>query len=312
MLHSRRLIAVASLLLTSGVVFSPLFLHAQIKDPGARPPDSHLQEIRDAGHNSPDWVLVAPHLPDPATSSAATLELEGDVLRARRFPADALDYFRYAYNRGGNPGVLINKMGVTELELGNVSMARLYFQASLKKHRKNPQTWNNLGAVEFMEKQYTNAIRDYKQAVKFDRGSAVYHSNLGLAYVEVKDFDEGRNHLATALRLDPEIFARHNMAGSSLHILATGNRAEFCFEMAKAYAMLGNEAEMLHSLETASEAGMDIQSTIRYDKDMGRYVNDPRVLEIVRIAKSMRASRAAAAVASALPPIAPAGPGVAR
>jgi tetratricopeptide (TPR) repeat protein len=279
-----------------------------MKDLGARSPDPHLQEIRDAGHNSPDWVLVAPHLPDPAVSSAATLELEGDVLRARRFPADALDYFRYAYNRGGNPTILLNKMGVTELELGNVSMARLYFQTALKKRRKDPQTWNNLGAVEFMDRQYGSAIRDYKQALKFNGTMAVYHSNLGLAYVESKDFDRGRNQLATAVKLDPEIFTRHNTAGSSLHILATGDRTAFCFEMAKAYAMLGNETEMLHSLETASEGGLDIRAAMQNDKDLSRYANDPRVVEIVRIAKSIQASRAAAAVASAVTPLAPSVP----
>ena len=67
---------------------------------------------RAALHNSPDWALIAPHLPDPKTASAATLEMTGDVLRARRFPEDALDYYGFAMARGGNVSELLNKMGV--------------------------------------------------------------------------------------------------------------------------------------------------------------------------------------------------------
>jgi tetratricopeptide (TPR) repeat protein len=307
MLRSLRFFAPLFLLLASGVVFSPLSVQAQNNDSAAEAnfPDPHLRQLRDIAHNSADWALIEPHLPDPATSSAAMLELEGDVLRARRFPADALEYFRYAYSRGGNPVILMNKMGVTELELGNVTMAQLYFQRSLKRRRKDSQAWNNLGAVEFMQRRYGDAIHDYKQAVKYGKTEAVYHSNLALAYIESKEYDSGRNQLATALRLDPEIFARHNTMGSSLHILATGDRAGFCFEMAKAYAQLGNEPEMLHSLETASEAGLDIQASMANDKDLSRYVKDPRVVEIVRVAKSMRANRTAGAtIASSVPPLA--------
>jgi hypothetical protein len=77
--------------------------------------------------------------------------------------------------------------------------------------------------------------------------------------------------------------------------------------MAKVYARLGNEPEMLHSLETASQAGMDIQYEMSKDRDLSPYVKDPRVVEIVVVAKSLRQRRGAAeTVASALPPAAPA------
>ncbi len=45
-------------------------------------------------HQSADWALIAPHLPDPATASATELELAGSLLQARRFPEDALDYYQ--------------------------------------------------------------------------------------------------------------------------------------------------------------------------------------------------------------------------
>jgi len=90
------------------------------------PPSAPLtsDKERAALHNSPDWELLAPHLPDPQTASVAKLETAGDVLLARRFPEDALDYYGYAMARGGDIGVLLNKMGVVRLELRQPELAR--------------------------------------------------------------------------------------------------------------------------------------------------------------------------------------------
>jgi tetratricopeptide (TPR) repeat protein len=272
----------------------------------ARAQEDSLRSARDIEHNSPDWALIREHLPDPATASVQLLEMEGDILRARRFPADAMDYYHYAVTRGGDAGALMNKMGVTELELGNVVLARAYIQSGLKIRRKDAQAWNNLGAIEFMQRNLGGAIRDYKKAIKYDEQAAVYHSNLGLAYVDKKDYDSARAQLMLALKIDPEVFQHHNAAGSSLHILSTSDRAVFHFEMAKAYAKLGNKVEMLHALQTAGEAGLDIEEAMAKDNIMMHYMNDPDVVTLIREAKSLRASRMAGGiVASAAPPLPP-------
>src|SRR5277367_1507069 len=72
--------------------------------------DSQASEaVREARHQDPQWELVKPHLPDPAIATAQQLETVGDVLRARRFPEDATDYYLYALRRGGNEVELMNK-----------------------------------------------------------------------------------------------------------------------------------------------------------------------------------------------------------
>jgi tetratricopeptide (TPR) repeat protein len=258
-------------------------------------------------HASPDWQLIVPHLPDPATASVETLEMEGDLLRARRFPEDALDFYGYALKRGGNAVSLLNKMGVTELEMGNRAVARAWFMQAVKLNRKDTQAWNNLGASQFLDGEYATALRSYKRALKLNKRSAISHSNLGMTYVELKDYDSAKKELVTALQLDPQMFQHPGTAGTSLHMLSTDDRANFCFQMAKVYARLGNEKEMLHSLETASQAGMDIQYEMSKDRDLAPYVKDPRVVQIVAVAKSLRQRRGAPeTVASALPPAAPA------
>jgi len=94
-------------------------------------------------------------------------------------------------------------------------------------------------------------------------------------------------------------------------MMNAGDRAIFCFQMAKVYARTGNEPEMLHQLQTASEAGMDVQREMAQDSDLARYVKDPRVAELVMVAKSLREGRLVRGnVATILPPAAPATPAV--
>ena len=258
--------------------------------------------LRQSAHESPDWKLIEPHLPDPVTAPVDKLETQGDLLRVRRFPEDALDYYNYALQRGGDPAILFNKIGITQMELGNSNIAQAYFERVIKIRKKDPQAWNNLGAVEFMERNYSGAILCYRRAIKLNKKFAVSHSNLGMAYIEQKEFSSAKTELSLALKLDPHIFERNSAAGVSLHTMSAGDRANFCFQMAKVYARAGNEAEMLHQLQTASEAGMDVRYQMSSDRDLAPYLNDPRVIELVMVAKSLRDGKMTRTVASALPP----------
>ncbi len=64
----------------------------------------------------------------------------------------------------------------------NILLAKSYFQRAVKIQKKNPEAWNNLGAIEYLTGRYENAISNYKKAIKYDKDSATYHSNLCTAY----------------------------------------------------------------------------------------------------------------------------------
>ena len=132
-----------------------------------QPSDAALRELR---HEDPQWELVKPHLPDPATATEQQLETVGDVLRARRFPEDALDYYIYALRRGGgNEVTLMNKLGVTQLDLRHTAAARAYFERAVKLKKKDAVAWNNLGAVEYIDGRFATAISDYSKAIKLNK-----------------------------------------------------------------------------------------------------------------------------------------------
>jgi tetratricopeptide (TPR) repeat protein len=253
---------------------------------------------RERMHESDQWAQIEPHLPDPKTATAQTLEMQADILRARRFPDDAMDYYRYAIARGGNEPNLLNKLGLAELEMGNVQLGRVYFQRAVKLDRKNPDAWNNLGASEFIDGRQLAALQDYKKAVKLNKHKAVFHANLANADFETKDFHGARREIAAALELDPQVFELQGTGGVAAHVLSSRDLAQFSLEMAKMYARSGMTEKMLHALSKAAESGMDVQIEMRKDPALAGYENDPRVVVLVHNAQLLRAGRPAAVSAA--------------
>ena len=260
---------------------------------------------RQDAHQDPQWQLIQSHLPDPTTATAAQLEMAADVLRARRFPEDAIEYYGYALQRGGDAPQLLNKMGVTELELRHPAQARAYFQRVVKIKKKNPEGWNNLGALEYMEGRYGAAISDYSRAIKLDKTSATFHSNLGTAYFDKKEFESARKEYDIALKLDPGMLQHHGTAGVTTRMLSPEDHARFCYELARLYARRGDEETMLHYLTMASEGGFDILSEMGSDPLLTSYRKDPRILLIVTNAKALRGNHLAQASGVPPPPLPP-------
>jgi tetratricopeptide (TPR) repeat protein len=256
-------------------------------------------------HEDPQWSLIQEHLPDPATASPQELETAADVLRARRFPESALDYYTYALKRGANEAEILNKLGVTELEIGNHQIARAFFQRVVHLKRKDADGWNNLGAVEYLEGLNGNAISDYKRAIKLNKKSAAFHSNLGTAYFQTKDFDRARKEFQVALKLDPDMMThRGGMGGITMRMLSPEDHARFSYELARLYAQQGDEAQMLHYLTTASEGGFDVLDAMRRDEVLERYCKDPRVLLLVHNARLLRSGHMSlTASRESLPPL---------
>jgi tetratricopeptide (TPR) repeat protein len=279
----------------------PVALPAQFLNKA--PNTAELNATRQLEHQSPDWAAIEKHLPDPATASAKQLEIQADILRVRRFPGDALDYYGYALRRGAEPGLIYKKMGITHLELHNIDLARSFFQKAVKVNRNDAAAWNDLAAVEYLNREYAAAISTYKRSVKLDKNSAIYHSNLGMAYFDSKDFKNSRKEFAVALKLDPDVFMKSSSAGVSAHVLSPEDRAQFCIEMAKTYARAGNEIEMMHSLSKASEAGANLIAEMSKDKELARYKDDPRILMLVQNAKALRAGGTGLAQLGTIPTI---------
>ncbi len=228
-------------------------------------------------HSMEEWKIVAPHLPDPVTASPAKLEMAGDVLRARRFPEDAITFYKAAIINGGDRSRLLKKEGVVHLEMQNGLISRLCFQQAVKIDKKDAEAWNNLGASDFMLGNTRTAIGEYKRAVKLRKTSAVFHSNLALAYFEGKDTKSARTELQRAFALDPDILHHNESGGYNLQVLASTHYADVCFEMARVYAAQGDAETTITWLTKASERGFDVRSAMKTDPVLAPYLAMERV-----------------------------------
>src|SRR6266851_2928116 len=238
-------------------------------------PNTNTDAHRELRHEDPQWETVKAHLPDPATATEEQLETVGDVLRARRFPEDALDYYLHALRRGGNDVMLMNK----------------------------------IGAVEYMDGRFATAISDYSRAIKLNKTSAIYHSNLATALFEEKRYKDARAQYKIALQLDPDMAHHDGTGGLTAHMLSPEDHARYCFEMARLYAELGDETNMLRYLTMASEGGFDVLGEMRSDAKLDRYRKDTRVILLVQNAKALRSGRASVDDASSkIPPLPPVQP----
>jgi tetratricopeptide (TPR) repeat protein len=290
-----------------GLLSAPFALGSDLSYGVQQAPSTSDAAMRELRHLDPQWQSVRPHLPNPATATEEQLEMVGDVLRARRFPEDALDYYTYAMQRGGGDQVmLMNKLGVTQLDLRHTAAARAYFERAIKLKQKDSVAWNNLGAVEYSDGRFATAIADYRRAIKLNKSSATYHSNLATAYFEEKNYKEARQQFKAALKLDPDMAHRDGTGGLTAHMVSPEDHARYCFEMARLYTELGDETNMLHYLTMASEAGFDVMGEMRSDDAMGRYRKDPRVIMLVKNARALRSGRASVDdTAGKIPPLPP-------
>lgn len=248
-----------------------------------------------ARHQSNEWLIVAPHLPDPLTATPESLQTAGDVLRARRLPEDALEYYGFALSRGGDASALSNRMGITLLELRHPELARAAFKRALQVRPKDAQTWNNLGATEYVMENYHAAIGDYLKALKFDKRTAIYHSNLGTAYFELKDVDSARAQFAKAVKLDRNVFQRGDTGGIQAHVLSPTNRGQFCVEMARLAAQQRDDEAVMRWLGKAIDAGFDVHDALSTGREFEPYRKDLRVAVMIRNAKAMKPGQLATA-----------------
>ena len=220
-------------------------------------------------------VRVAPPSPD---ASAEELADQADKLRAEKKYLDAIDYYHAAIKKEKDKGaasVMWNKLGIADLQLGRIGDARKSFQKSLKADKKYADARNNLGVVYYMGKNYSKAIKNYRQAIAL-RESASFYANLGAAYFSRKDFTRAIDSYQHALQLDPSVLDRTSNTGVAAQLSSPADRAHFSYVLAKMYAQIGDFQKSLENLRRALEEGYSGIDDVYKDKEFAALRKDPR------------------------------------
>jgi tetratricopeptide (TPR) repeat protein len=272
--------------------------------PAQAPLASTPETERALRHATLEWQSIADHLPNPKTASAADLLQAADILRARKLHEDALEYYYFALDRGGDPVKLWNRIGVTQLEMNQLVLARLSFKHALMLRDKYAEGWNNLGATELIAGHHREAVHSYQRAIRLEKKNATFHANLGTAYFTAKDYESARHEYQVAVKLDADVFSHNGFGGTQVHVLSNEERGRFSFEMARLALSHHAEDTMLLWLAKAVEAGFDIHEAMLNVKEFNGYIKDPRVLLIIQNGRALRSKQVASSgPLPVLPPV---------
>ncbi len=218
--------------------------------------------------------------PSPA-ATAGELEQRGDILRAEKYYADAIDYYEAAIHKTSSRAQLYNKEGIAQLQMMHFNEAKHFFERAIKSNAQYPEATNNLGVVYYNMRSYGRAIKYYRRAISFNDDSASFHSNLGTAYFAKREYEKATQEYATALSLDPDIFERHSQSGITAHMSSPEDRARYSYVIAKMFATRGDADHCLLYLKKAMEEGFKVAEGFQKDREFAGFRKDPRFLALL-------------------------------
>jgi tetratricopeptide (TPR) repeat protein len=213
--------------------------------------------------------------------TAAELEKAGDEARTQKDYVKAVDYFEAAIRKDRKNAVLYNKLGLSELRKDEFKAARMDFEKAAKLNPKYAEAINNIGATEYIKKNYGNAAKYFKKAVALDEGHATYHINLGAAWFSQKKMDRAIAEYIRAIEIDPEAFRHDNRTGIAAQIASPEERAQYSYLLAKAYAKRGDLEGCLQCLRKAKEDGYRNLTNVYRDEEFSRLRDNPKMQEVV-------------------------------
>ena len=214
------------------------------------------------------------------TMSVAELEKAGDQARAAKDYNLAIDYFQAALRKDRKNAVLYNKLGLSELR-DDPTAARFDFERAFKLNPKFAEAVNNIGAVDYMRKSFGSAAKYFKKAVALDETHPGYHVNLGAAWFSQKKMDRAIAEYMRAMELDPDALRHESRTGVVAQISSPEERAQYSYLLAKAYAKRGDIDGCLQCLKRAKEDGYRNLANVYKDEEFSRMRDNPKLQEVV-------------------------------
>ena len=212
--------------------------------------------------------------------TVAELEKAGDNARTAKDYESAILYFEAAVRKDKKNAKLFNKLGLSYLKANRLSDARFSFERAVKNNSKYADALNNLGAVYFVQRNLNGATKYFKKAVAMDETRPVFHVNLGAAWFGQNKVDRAIAEYGRALQLDPTVLSRSNNGGVTAQVTTAEERARYDYMLAKVYAKLGNPEECLRCLRKAKEEGYRNIANVYKDEEFSQLRQDARLAEI--------------------------------
>ena len=142
----------------------------------------------------------------------AQVNLGNILYQANRIP-EAMDLFKQAERL--NPAVAHYSLG-NALVQSRTSEAIAEYKEALRIDPDYAETHNNLGSALLLTGRTAEAITEYEQALRIDPAYAKAHNNLGNALIQTGRAPEAIDHYKEALRIAPNSADAHNNLAAAL------------------------------------------------------------------------------------------------
>jgi len=142
----------------------------------------------------------------------AQVNLGNILYQANRIP-EAMDLFNQAERI--NPAVAHYSLG-NALVQSRTSQAIAEYKTALRIDPDYAEAHNNLGSTLLLTGRTAEAIHEYEQALRIDPAYAKAHNNLGSALVQTGRASEAIDHYKRALRMNPNSASAHSNLGAAL------------------------------------------------------------------------------------------------
>jgi len=217
-----------------------------------------------------------------AAASAQELEDRGDSLQAVKDYLDAIDYYQAALHKDPSNAVLMNKTGISQLQLQRYKDARRSFEHAIKVDGKYANAYANLGVVYYKQGSFAKAIRYYDKAIELDSSESVFYNNRAAAFFVKKEFEKAMADYNKALQLDPDIFERASRGpGVQAKLPSPEDIAHYDYVLAKLFARNGSPERSLHYLRKAMEEGYRDIKDVYKDSAFSEVRKDPRFAQLM-------------------------------
>ncbi len=173
-----------------------------------------------------------------------------------------------------------NKMGIANQMMFNEDEALRCYRESLKFDPGDPGVVNNLGTVYESQHDYRQAEKMYRKAVKLDPNFALGYKNLATSLMAQRKFKKGSEADARALALNPAIF----QPGEYLTVespASVRDRGEMNYYMAIECERAGQTVCALDHLRMALNQGYSTPTKIASDSNFAGLSNDPRFQQLL-------------------------------
>jgi serine/threonine-protein kinase len=188
-------------------------------------PDPWRDRVRDAGAWRDGATLAELARVAPVAGQATPLLIAlGERVEATG--GDATGFLRRVYQEHPADFWANMAMGRVLREEGKPKEAAACYREA-EKIRPGAAVYINLGLTSYDQRQWDEAIKDYRKALKIDPRSAPAHNNIGLALKGQGPWNEAIHHYRLAVQLDPGLAPAHCNLGV---ILAYSGRLDEAIE----------------------------------------------------------------------------------